>query len=96
MVAFFGGLIVFLGVHSARIFAFDTRNRLVASYGEGAWKGIYTLVSLVSFVAIIYGYQDAKAGLGFVWAPPVWARHIAVVLMLPALIFLSLPMFPQS
>jgi uncharacterized membrane protein len=96
MVAFFGGLIVFLGVHSARIVALETRNRLVASYGEGAWKGVYTLISLVSFVAIIYGYQDAKAGLGFVWAPPVWTRHIAVVLMLPALIFLVAAYVPSK
>ncbi|MEO0383363.1 MAG: NnrU family protein [Pseudomonadota bacterium] len=89
MITFFGGLIIFLGMHSMRIFAPQPRGRFIAAYGEGAWKGVYSLVSIVSFVAIIYGYSAAKTGLGFVWAPPVWTRHITIVLMLPALIILA-------
>ncbi|MFN3171409.1 MAG: NnrU family protein [Hyphomicrobiales bacterium] len=96
MIAFFGGLIIFLGIHSVRIFAPQTRERFVGSYGEGPWKGVYTLVSILSFIAIIYGYQAAKAGLGFVWAPPVWTRHLAVLLMLPALIFLVAAYVPSK
>lgn len=96
VIAFFGGLIIFLGIHSVRIFAAQPRERFIAAYGENAWKGAYSLVSILSFIAIIYGYQAAKAGLGFVWAPPVWTRHIAIVLMLPALIFLVAAYVPSK
>lgn len=96
MIAFFAGLIGFLGIHSVRIVAPSARDRFVARYGEGPWKGVYTLISLITFMALIYGYPDAKAALGFVWAPPVWTRHLAVVLMLPALIFLVAAYVPSK
>jgi uncharacterized membrane protein len=96
VIAFFGGLIVFLGIHSVRIVAPSARAQVIGRYGEGAWKGLYTIISIIAFVALIYGYPAAKAGLGFVWAPPVWTRHIAVVLMLPALIFLVAAYVPSK
>ena len=39
------GLVVFLGVHSIRIFAGDWRRRQVTRLGEGPWKGLYALTS---------------------------------------------------
>lgn len=96
VIAFFGGLIIFLGIHSVRIFASEPRQRFIAAYGEGPWKGVYSLVAIVSFVAMIYGYPAAEAGLGFVWASPVWTRHLAVVLMLPALIALVAAYVPSK
>lgn len=96
MLAFFGGLIIFLGIHSVQIVAPQARERFVAAYGEGRWKGVYTLVAVLSFIWMISGYTAAKAGLGFVWAPPVWTRHVAVVLMLPALIFLVAAYVPSK
>ncbi len=96
MFAFFSGLIIFLGIHSVRIVAPGIRERFVGAYGEQPWKGAYSLAALLSFVLIIYGYTAAKAGLGFVWAPPLWTRHLAVVLMLPALVFLVAAYVPSK
>ena len=36
------GLIVFLGVHSVRIFADGWRTRMREKLGENAWKGLYS------------------------------------------------------
>lgn len=96
MVAFLGGLLIFLGIHSVRIFAPHVRERFVGAYGEGRWKGAYSLVAILSLIWMITGYQEAKIVLGFVWAPPVWTRHLAVVLMLFALIALVAANVPSK
>lgn len=56
------GLLLFLGVHSVRIFADGWRTRLIAHRGAGPWKGLYTLISLIGFVLIVYGYAQARGG----------------------------------
>ena len=48
------GLVLFLGVHSIRIVAEDTRTRLRAQWGANTYKGIYTLVSLLGFGLIVW------------------------------------------
>lgn len=96
MVLFFAGLILFLGIHSVRFVTPGVRERVLRSYGEGGWKGIYSVLSLIGFVMIIMGYGDAKVALGFVWSPPTWTRHIAILLMLPALIFLVAAYVPSK
>src|SRR5665647_1019157 len=40
------GLIVFLGEHSIRIIADDWRSAQLKRLGEGAWKGIYSVISI--------------------------------------------------
>lgn len=101
MIAFFGGLIIFLGIHSVQIFAPDVRTRLIAGFGggqkgQGLWKLAYAAIALLSLIWLISGYQDAKAVLGFVWQPPVWMAHITLVLMLPALILLVASNVPSK
>ena len=49
------GLVLFLGVHSVRIVANDWRTARIAAMGEGAWKSIYAIVSIIGFVLICYG-----------------------------------------
>lgn len=96
MGAFFGGLIIFLGMHSVRIVRPHIRDRFIGAYGEGRWKAAYTLVSILSFIWMISGYSAAKAGLGVLYVPPVWAKHLALVLMLPALIALVAAYVPSK
>ena len=50
------GLILFLGVHSLSIVNEPLRNRLNASMGEGAFKGLSSLVSLIGLVLNVMGY----------------------------------------
>ncbi|MBV9288770.1 MAG: NnrU family protein, partial [Hyphomicrobiales bacterium] len=41
------GLVIFLGVHSLRIVDEDMRSKAIARLGEGPWKGLYSLASLI-------------------------------------------------
>ncbi len=77
------GLIVFLGIHSVSIVAKPWRDGFVARRGEGAWKGLYSLVALVGFVLLIYGYGLARQAPVVLYTPPTGLRHLALVLLLP-------------
>lgn len=101
MIAFFGGLILFLAVHSVRIFAPDARARLIAGFGGGQkgetlWKVAYSVISLLSLIWLVSGYQATKSALGFVWQPPFWMAHITILLMLPALILFVAAYVPSK
>jgi uncharacterized membrane protein len=77
------GLALFLGVHSIAIASPELRNGAVQRFGEGAWKGLYGLVSLAGFVLIIYGFGLARQSPVVLYAPPAWMRHVTFLLMLP-------------
>ena len=47
------GLVIFLGVHSVRIFADGWRTHARASLGELPWKGLYSVLSLIGFGLIV-------------------------------------------
>lgn len=85
------GLIIFFGIHSVRILAPAWRNERVKAMGEGPWKGVYSLVSLVGLVLIVWGFGVARAETGMLYDPPIWLRHIALLLMLFS--FISLMVF---
>ena len=59
MALLIAGLIIFLGVHSVRIVADDWRTAQLARAPK-AWKGIYTIFSLIGLVLIVYGYGLAR------------------------------------
>lgn len=77
------GLVIFLGMHSVAIVAPAWRDAMAARLGAGAWKGLYSLVSLVGFLLILKGYAAARLEPTLVWVPPTGLRHVAALLMLP-------------
>lgn len=77
------GLILFLGVHSVSIVADPWRNRTLKKLGEGPYKGLYSLVSLLGLVLVIWGYGLARQEPVVLYTPPTWTRHLAMVLLLP-------------
>ena len=77
------GLVLFLGVHSVAIVAPSLRTRMIHRVGEGAWKGLYALVSLTGFVLICYGFSLARRAPMMLYSPPPWLQHVALVVMLP-------------
>jgi len=77
------GLILFLGSHSLSIFNEAWRDRMHARLGENAWKGAYSLVALLGFVLIVYGYGQARLDPVVVYNPPFWLRHVAMLLLVP-------------
>jgi uncharacterized membrane protein len=61
------------------------REALITKLGRGPYLGLFSLVSIVGLVLIGYGFARYRAeGIIPVWYPPVWTRHIVVVLMWPA------------
>jgi uncharacterized membrane protein len=77
------GLAIFIGVHSVGILAPAWRGRMAAQLGEVPWKGLFALVSLVGLALIVWGYGLALQNPVVLYAPPVWTRHLALLLMVP-------------
>jgi uncharacterized membrane protein len=77
------GLVLFLGVHSIAIVSPSFRARAIQRVGEGAWKGLYALISLVGFVLICYGFGLARQAPVVLYSPPTWLRHVTFLMMLP-------------
>lgn len=90
------GLVLFLGVHSVRVFAEGTRTRFIAQRGENAWKGLYSVLSIAGFVLLIWGYGLARQHPVVLWTPPTWARHLAALLTLPAFVLLAAAYVPGN
>jgi uncharacterized membrane protein len=96
MTALILGLILFLGVHSVRVFAEAWRTRTRSRMGENAFKGVYSLVSVLGFVLIVWGYGQARLDPVALWAPQVWARHLASLLTLVAFVLLAAAYVPRN
>jgi uncharacterized membrane protein len=77
------GLVVFLGIHSVAIVAPGWRDAQAMRLGERPWKGLYSLVSIAGFVALVVGYGIARQSPVVLYTPPTWTRHLALLLMLP-------------
>ena len=90
------GLVLFLGVHSVRVFAEGWRAGARARLGEGAYKGLYTLASVAGLVLIVWGYGLARQQPVVLWLPPVWTRHLAALLTVPAFILLVAAYVPGN
>jgi uncharacterized membrane protein len=75
------GLLIFLGIHSTRIFAEGWRNRTIERIGKNRWMRVYTLSSIAGFVLIVWGYGLARQMPVLLWDPPLWGRHLTVTLM---------------
>ena len=90
------GLLLFLGMHSVRIVGEGWRTQVIAQRGANAWKGLYTVVSLVGFGLIIWGYGQARQAPQVLWASPLWTRHLAGLLMLLAMVLLVAAYVPGN
>ena len=90
------GLILFLGPHSVRIVAEPWRTQMLHRLGEKPWKGLYSLVSLIGFALIIWGYGLARYNPVVLWQPPVAMRHIASLLTLASFILLTAAYVPGN
>lgn len=82
------GLLLFLGMHSVSIVARDARDRWMRGLGEGAWKGLYSVVSLVGFALIVIGYAEARTSPVLLYTPPTGLKHVALLLLLPVFVLL--------
>jgi len=79
------GIVVFLGIHLLPTFG-GLRERLIERLGANGYRAAFSVFSILGFVLLVYGF--AKAPIIPIWTPPTWMRHVAMLLMLPAFIFL--------
>ena len=83
------GIILFLGAHSFATFR-EARAGAIQQYGEGAYKGVYSVVSVIGFILICWGFSRYRAeGWVQVWDPPAWTRHLTITLMWFAFVALA-------
>lgn len=96
MLLLIAGLLLFVGIHSSRIFADSWRKSFIDSYGEKTWKLVVTLLSVVGLVLIAYGYGLSRADPVFLWNPPLWTRHLALLFTWLAFILLAAAYVPHN
>jgi len=96
MTLLLAGLIVFLGCHSVRIFAEPWRTAQIQRRGPKGWKGLYTLVAIAGFALVVWGYGAARLEPTVLYVPPLWTRHVAALLTVPAFILLAAAYVPGT
>jgi len=90
------GLVLFLGIHSVRIVAPEFRQAQIDQRGLNAWKGIYTVISIVGFVILVWGYGIARQDPVVFFVAPAWMSHVVALLMLPVMILLVASQVPAG
>ncbi|OIP15236.1 MAG: protein NrnU [Comamonadaceae bacterium CG_4_9_14_3_um_filter_60_33] len=90
------GLVLFLGTHSVRIVADDWRTRSRARLGAWRWRALYTLLSLLGFGLIVWGFGLARQSPSLLWSPPPALRHLAMLLTLLSFVLLAAAYVPGN
>ena len=90
------GLIVFLGVHSVRVFAEPWRLRQQAALGEMGWKIGYSVASVAGLALLIWGYSMARVNSPQLWSPPHWTQAITALLVLLAFVLFAAGYVPGT
>lgn len=90
------GLALFLGIHSIRLFAERWRTRQMERYGRNSWRATYSLISLAGFALMVWGYGEARTAPVDLFHPPLWTRHLAALLTLPAFVLVVAAYVPGN
>lgn len=91
------GIVIFLGVHLVPTSP-ELKAGLKERFGATAYKIGFGLLSLIGLLLIVYGFHKMQVMPDknvVLWEPPTFMRHIAVALMLPAMIFLVAYLVPS-
>jgi uncharacterized membrane protein len=91
------GLALFFAIHLLPTSP-GLRDGLRDRFGENGYKGLFSIVSLLGFALIVYGYHKLQIHPGKnpqLWTPPAGMKHVAFLLMIPASIFLAAAYIPS-
>ena len=89
MVWFITGIVIFFGVHLFSAFRNRTDgHNLRQSLGEPKFMALFSIISLVGFILMVWGFGQARLDSGVLYTAPVWGRHLNYILMPVALILL--------
>lgn len=95
LAAFYGGLALFFATHFFSAFRSRDERGLAHRLGRGPYMGLYSLLSLVGFIALAWGFSEMRPWQP-VWSPPDWTRHVAMTLMLPAILLIVAAYVPTG
>ena len=90
------GLLIFLGMHSLRIFADGFYRRTREKLGVNAWKVIYALISIVGFGLIIWGFSLARQQPVLLYVPVPALKHANALFTLIAFILVAAAYVPRN
>jgi len=97
MLMLIGGLALFFMVHLIPTLP-KLRLRFVGSIGAGPYSGVFSLLSLLALVLMVWGYgtmQGLGRGNPELWMPASWAKPATMLLMVPAMILLVAAYVPS-
>ena len=83
------GLIGFIGSHMVRVVADDWRTRTRERIGAQRYKQAYSLVSVVSFALMVWGYGLARHYSPVLWTATLVWYHVTAALMLLSMVCLA-------
>ncbi|QIG50622.1 NnrU family protein [Nordella sp. HKS 07] len=86
------GIVIFVGAHLVVMLNPRLRDSLSGSLGEGPYKGVFSLVSLLGLALMIYGFYTTRGmleGDDYLYTPAPWTRHAAMTLVLLGFIFVG-------
>jgi len=90
------GLFLFLGIHSTRIFADGWRTAAIGRIGPLPWKGLYSVLSLLGFIVLVWGFRMARQETLVLWVLPAWMKHVTAVLMMVSFILIAAAYIPRN
>lgn len=91
------GLAAFLGFHLIRVLAPGFRESMIARLGTSGWRGLYSVVSVLTLALLVYGFGTARQESGGpLYVAPQWMVHVTVTLMLIALILAVSSVLPAG
>lgn len=98
MLLLIAGLALFFAVHLVPTNR-PLRDGLAARFGEGGYKGLFSILALAGLILIVLGFAKMQATVGsknpILWYPPAWTKHVAFALVLPAMILLVAAYIPS-
>lgn len=80
------GLVIFFAIHIVRMLAPGFRDARLTAMGEGAWKGLYSLISLAGLALAVWGWMQYRPDAPQIYTPPSWGWHATALLVLVAFI----------
>jgi uncharacterized membrane protein len=88
MLLIYFGILLFAGPHVGSLLAPRAFADLQARWGEKAYKGLYSLASLLGIVLMGWGYVQARGDASLYYEPWESGRHILLLLILLAFVLI--------
>lgn len=80
MLYLLAGLVLFFGPHLFSAFrSREAGNNLRTKLGYMPYMGLYSLVAIAGIALIAIGYGETRS-LGSLWYPPVWTKHLNILI----------------